>query len=271
MIDYNFFKINSYHSEQLWFQALAELLLNQSLLIINQHPHTLLEIEFYLNNQQHSDPFAHCHPLQKDCARWYFHRKAESYRGGSFKGLDIAFSDSNDFGGILIRSIGDEKGNIINGCSLIVDYILAKTNYNNLASLDAEIKDIFAEDTPLYLKILEKSNNKTIYTSARVGLTLKRLDKHPTMADYILRSYRFLTDITIKKGKEHIIIALYKQGFDIKAIHALTQVNKKSVVSYIAAFQQGRDLENFESFKGNILKVKDICRLHGLWNKIYKK
>lgn len=55
--NYNMLIQSEYPLELDWFQALAELLLNQTVFMINQQPHYLLEIEFYLHNTKHPDPF----------------------------------------------------------------------------------------------------------------------------------------------------------------------------------------------------------------------
>ncbi|KAJ3343705.1 hypothetical protein HDU93_006617 [Gonapodya sp. JEL0774] len=90
------------------------------------HLFRLAELEFYWNHPtDHPDPFSHKNPDQALPMRWYFHKQGRSFRGGTWKGLDITFggsrcgavdetSDASGvdsavgstwFGGILIRSL----------------------------------------------------------------------------------------------------------------------------------------------------------------------
>ncbi|KAJ3048191.1 hypothetical protein HK097_010798 [Rhizophlyctis rosea] len=115
---------------QTHFQRIADSLLNDFVLSIKTPTeniyYRLVEIEFYLrdNIHNHDDPFAHGQPMQSTCGQWYFHRRGNSYVGGSFKGFDLTFGRTyppnvpspyyNNIsppatalfrGGILIRSI----------------------------------------------------------------------------------------------------------------------------------------------------------------------
>ena len=112
------------------FHRIAESLLNDFVLQIKTASedvyYRLVEIEFYLrdNLYNHEDPFAHGQPQQSTRGQWYFHRRGNSYVGGSFKGFDLTFGRTylpdvpspynNNLpppenalfrGGILIRSI----------------------------------------------------------------------------------------------------------------------------------------------------------------------
>ena len=64
-----------------------------------------MEVEVYYHAADHPDPFAHRDPAQLHVGRWYFHRTGGTYRGGSFKGLDLAFGGSAAHAGVLIRGI----------------------------------------------------------------------------------------------------------------------------------------------------------------------
>lgn len=115
----------------------------------------LTEIEFYLLGKEdiHCDVFAHCDDLQYETSgNWYFHRSGNnsvegykhmtnnekdtkwvcpnpdaSYRGGTFKGLDITFAKAQScFGGILIRSIEELNTNSIHSA---FTYVKKKTFY----------------------------------------------------------------------------------------------------------------------------------------------
>ncbi|RKZ83057.1 MAG: hypothetical protein DRR19_19680 [Candidatus Parabeggiatoa sp. nov. 1] len=249
------------------FPQTAQLLLNSTRFIVLQQSYRLLEIEFYYYSDQHPDPFTHCDPLQKTSDRWYFHRDGGSYRGGSFKGLDISFGPENTFGGILIRTIAADDGTIINGCSLCVDHLLAQTQFQNIAALDEAINErsIWDKSSPLHLEHLsdtEPTPRKLIMTP-RVGLTLKRMSKNCEMPRYIMRPYRFLTEPAIKKGKVYNILALYNQGNSIDDIKKITNSPLHIIKKYVDAFHHGQSLKNFDSYQGKFLTNTELCSLYG--------
>src|SRR5947209_1578323 len=95
------------NSERLleWFDHIAQRLLNGTILMVGGERHRFTEIEFYYHGGKHLDVFTHRDPIQKECGRWYFHRTRGTYRGGSFKGLDLTFGGPDAFGGVLIRGI----------------------------------------------------------------------------------------------------------------------------------------------------------------------
>lgn len=255
-----------------WFQQIADLLLNNTTLNIAGQAHRLLEIEFYYNGPKHPDPFAHGDPIQKTQLRWYFHRDEGSYRGGSFKGLDISFGSTNAFGGILIRTIEKPDGSLVNGCSLCVDHILATTNSQNVAQLDAQLGSANISDSSkaLHLLLDPSVEQRTVLTTARVGLTLKRAYKHKDMPEFIMKPYRFQTrPRDIKKGRIHTVIALHKAGRNLDAIHAESKSPKRSIQGYLENYEAGTQLEKFEPFYGKTLKTADLCQLHGLWHKSF--
>jgi len=93
------------------FARISNRLLNEVALVINGQPHRLAEIAYYYEGGNHHDTFTHCDPLQQTTANWYFHKSGATYKGGSYKGLDITFGGQvgadgkRAFGGILIRAI----------------------------------------------------------------------------------------------------------------------------------------------------------------------
>merc|ERR1711879_385882 len=111
------------------FKKAAETLLNGATLFISGKKHRFVELEFYYcHPKHHNDIFAHRDEYQKRCGIWYFHRTGKGFKGGSYKGLDIAFGNNDAHGGILIRGIHDlENKKLIDGPSLCVDHILKTT------------------------------------------------------------------------------------------------------------------------------------------------
>ncbi len=79
------------------FSAIAERLLKNYKLQVNESWYRLLDIEFYYYAEGlYEDVYAHKHEAQLEAGKWYFH--------GS--GIDITFGDRRNYGGILIRAIG---------------------------------------------------------------------------------------------------------------------------------------------------------------------
>jgi hypothetical protein len=248
-----------------WFQRIAEVLLRRTVLDVAGEAHELCEIEFYLHGEGHPDPFTHGQALQRSAGRWYFHKSGESYRGGTYKGLDITFGPPDVFGGILLRSLVMPDGQLINGSSLCVEHLLARTGHGDVASLAAAMgeRTVADGDSTLHLRAVPE-RAQTIYYTARVGLTLKRVAEHPEMPDYILRPYRALTQPRrIEKGRVQLILALHQAGESADAIAALTGAPKRTVARYIAAYESGRALGSAESMHGRSFNATDLCLLHG--------
>lgn len=248
-----------------WFRRIADRLLRRTVLDVAGEPHELCEVEFYLHGEQHPDPFTHGQPIQRSSGRWYFHRSGESYRGGTYKGLDVTFGPPDAFGGILIRSLLTPEGALINGSSLCVEHLLAHTGQADVASLATAVadRDVDASDSPLRLRSVGE-RALTVYYTARVGLTLKRVATYPEMLDYILRPYRALTQPRrIAKGRVHLIIALHQAGERAETIEALTGAPRRTVKQYIEAYERGRKLSSTESLHGKSLSATELCLLHG--------
>jgi hypothetical protein len=97
------------------FQRIANCLLNKTVLALRRAGDKegalvyfrICEVEFYLNDYcNHKDTFTHGDPMQKQTAKWYFHRFGSAYKAGTYKGLDLAIGKGDSAaGGILIRSL----------------------------------------------------------------------------------------------------------------------------------------------------------------------
>jgi hypothetical protein len=249
-----------------WFSAIATHLLNGVRLMVGTAAHRLTELEFYYHTEGHLDPFAHRDPIQRDCGRWYFHRSHGVYRNGSFKGLDVTFGGVDSFAGILIRSLETPEGKLVDGPSLCVDYLLAKTGFASVASLDQAITGRLAWDTtsPLALEWLSPSVERPTYRSARVGLSLRRAASYPDMIRFLVRPYRYLTEPRrIRKGKAHLVLTLHAQQIGPEAIHQMTGCPRRTIQAYLADFEEGRSDTDVTRYYGTDLGPRDLCRLHG--------
>lgn len=257
--------------DAVWFSDLAQVLLQQTELVVAGIPHRLLEIEFYFHGREHQDPFAHCDPLQTTTGLWYFHRDGGGYRGGSFKGVDISFGPADVFGGILLRSMQCPDGSVINGCSLLVDSLLQLTGTEQVAALDQQIqqKPVWDSTSPMFLRYREDLAPQEVFATARVGLTLKRAYQFPSMEAYLMRPYRFLTDPTIKKGKVYTILALLQQNVSLPEIQRLTQSPLRIIQQYQEVWEQGKSLEKLSKFRGQSLSSNDLCSIAGAWQRLF--
>lgn len=91
------------------FFLLANLLFNQYEIIKGEKTYGFLEIEFYYYSHNHPDTTTYKRNMPS--GQWHTH----------LSGIDITFESNNEYyGGILIRSIIDNEGNVINGplCTL---------------------------------------------------------------------------------------------------------------------------------------------------------
>lgn len=218
-----------------WFARIAGVLLNASRLVVAGEPHRLTEVELYYHGPDHEDPFAHRDLVQQTAGAWYFHRTGGSYRGGSFKGLDLAFGRRGVFSGVLLRGLEDAAGRFVDGPSLLVDHVLMKTGVASVRELDETIAGRLAWDasSPVHLD-RHPEESRPIYRTARVGLTLKRAvpgDPRPT---FLVKDYRFLTEPRrTKKGKGQIVRGLAAAGVPADRIRELTGSPLASIRRYL--------------------------------------
>jgi hypothetical protein len=252
-----------------WFDRIAARLLNGTRLVVNRQPHRVTEIEFYLHSFDHPDAFSHREPIQHHAGRWYFHRTHGVYRGGSFKGIDVSFGNKSSFGGILFRSIETPDGTLIDGPSLTVDHLMDLTGSQSVGQLDDVIGERLAwdETNPLHLEWFDPPVDRQVYRSARVGLSLKRA-RSPDATRFILLPYRYLTEPRrIAKGKALLVLARHVLGDDVERIAALTGCPRKSIERYAADFEAGKLEADFSSYFGIDLGTRELCRLHGTWQR----
>jgi 3-methyladenine DNA glycosylase Mpg len=263
------------------FRAIAELLLDRTTLYVAGRPHRFTELEMYWNGHAHPDPFTHGQPIQRQIGAWYFHRSGERYRGGTYKGLDITFGSSEAFGGILIRSVERVERvepararaaapALIDGPCLVVDHILELTASRSIDELVGRLGGgpmIAPRDrrSPLHVELDDgPGRGQAIYATPRIGLTLKK-GATEARQRYIARPYRFLTEpARIRKGKPHLVTALYQEGRSPDEIAALTGTRRSVVDGYIAAFEAGRArrTRQIDELRGD-LSPRELCQLLG--------
>lgn len=248
------------------FARIAALLLGEVTLRIAGVAHRIAEIEFYWTSAVHPDPFTHLDPIQRERGRWYFHRQGGTYKGGTYKGLDVAVGAPAIHGGILLRAIeAIEDGARIEGSCAVVDRILALTGEASVAALagafDPAIDPPAGASSPLFLELRRPGEAREVVTSPRVGLTLKR-GADPLRRRYLGRPYRFLIDpASVRKGRQNLVIGLHQAGRAPAAIAALTGVSPRHVERYVAAFEAGR-ADDPATYQRS-LSGDELCRLLG--------
>ncbi len=248
-----------------WIASVAHRLLNNVRLIAGGEPHRLIEVEAYYHSGDHPDPFAHCDPVQLELGRWYFHRTRGVYRSGSFKGLDLSFGDGKAHGGFLFRGLERADGTFIDGPSLLVDHLLTVTGKRDIATLDLGIADRPAWDTtsPLHL-VVGADEGRAVFTSARVGLSLKKQKPTTVNAAYLLKPYRFLSEPSrTAKGKVYLVLALHKQGRSIEEIRDVTGCPPGTIKRYIEDYTLGTKESDLSAYGGLDLGPRELSRLHG--------
>jgi hypothetical protein len=251
-----------------WIAELVGKLLNNTDFVVNGAAGRFAELEAYYHGPGHADLFAHRDPVQLENGRWYFHRTRGEYRGGSFKGLDLAFGDGTAHFGILIRTIVTADNVVIDGPSLTVDYLLAQTKAASVAALDAMIgtRKVWDATAPLFIRESAKPRTAAVFRSSRVGLSLKKAQGKPDAPKFVGRPYRFLTEPrTISKGKPHLILTLHRKGETPEAIAETTGTPKKTVERYIKDFEAGKAVPDFAGYVGKDLGTSDLCKLLGTW------
>lgn len=254
------------------FDALADLVLNRATLRVAGEEHRFTEVEFYFKGRGHVDKFTHGDPMQKKFGHWYFHRTAGEYRGGTYKGLDIAIGFDDAPGGILVRGIErlGSPATLIDGPCMVVDHMLSLTKSASIpelvAQFDLSIDAPAGGASPLCVTLRDAPHGKAVYASPRVGLSLKRANT-PDRHKFIARNYRYLTEPErIKKGKLHVVVALHRQGKSVAEICALTGSKAAHVKGYIDAWEAGRAKSPSE-YNAD-LSTADTCALFGACDKL---
>lgn len=230
------------------FRNVAELLLTRATLVAGTAALRPTEIEFYYYGGHHRDEFAHRDSTQERLAYWYFHRTGTSYRGGTYKGLDLTIGrEGHARGGVLLRAAAPlvpdaPRASRIEGPSRLVDELLRLTQSPTIADLAARF-DLAADPapgSPLHLRLEPQPRPLAVLASARVGLFLKRGDLD-AKARYLARPYRFLVEpALVRKGRLQLVLGLHREGRAPAEVARLTGVRLPQVERLVAAFERGR-------------------------------
>lgn len=254
-----------------WFQQIAAQLLNRTIFRVAGREHRLIEIEFYYHGPTHADPFAHCNPLQVNLGRWYFHKTGNSFRGGSFKGLDLTFGDGTSHGGILFRGLETGDGRVVDGPSLLVDHLLQLTGQDSVATLDSLIHADLAWKSGGLLELAPGTvaSDRRIRTSARVGLSLKKRQPHQNdpAFEFLFRRYRYLSEpIRTAKGRVLLALARLLDGESPAELARELKCPVSTLQRYEQELSAGANEIDPTRYYGRDWTTVDLCRLHGLWS-----
>ena len=175
------------------FAAFAEAVLTRTRLVAGGSRRRPTEVEVYVRADSHPDPYPHAQDLTRTAARWYFHRTGQSYRGGTYKGLDLTCGGGSWHGALLLRAMTDDAGEAVAGPCRLVNRLLELTGFSSVAELDGEIAGRSAFDPTSPLHVVEvPAEARVIERTKRVGLTMKRATPGSRHADYIAKPYRFV-------------------------------------------------------------------------------
>ena len=181
------------------FASLANQLINQYILKVNNTEYRFTELEFYYYEpEKHEDQYVHKNDQQLSSGKWYHH--------GS--GLDITFGNKSKgaFGGILIRGIKDlNNGKYIDGSLNVV----------------TEVFSHFTDVNEIYNKfgLVEKSLplEKPI-RAQRIGLN------EETDPEFYPKPYRFIIEINPNhqfKEKTRVAQQMKEDGYSSEDINKM--------------------------------------------------
>jgi hypothetical protein len=182
------------------FDEIADSLMNNHVLIIGKKRFRIAEIEFYLKSDLHNDQYTHSNDDQMVSNVFYFHKfKTGTYKGGTFKGMDISMGDGDTktFFGILIRSIYHIKSDtLIEGPCKVVDKILELNKSDHLNNFTGgKLLSIYDNEHDFILRKKKDLDQCELYYGPRIGLS----NKYP---DYQKLNYRYtIFPKMIKKQK----------------------------------------------------------------------
>lgn len=242
-----------------WFEAISFELFCCCRLMIKGRIYEIIEVEFYVNENDHPDVFSHSTIDQKQNGFFCFHRTGTAFREGNYKGVDIAIGSPERFGGILIRSLRDEEsGRIIEGPSNVVGEILRLYKVHKVRDLVLQV-DLNIEGQDLCLVEHAGPSMRPLRTP-RVGLTLKKQQQEKIF--FLVRDYRFIKyPEMLKKGRHWIIAALLLRS----SAHGLP---KGLALKYERWLNRGKHHQHFGSIKlGPDSLLSDFVELYGFFNK----
>jgi hypothetical protein len=120
----------------------------------------------------HNDCYTNCNEIKKNTLQWYLHRGSNGgIKNGNRKGIDITIGNGVDvFGGVLIRSLQNEEGNVITGPSLSVDAIMKAMEIQDVQTLENQIGNTPIDKSALRVVTREDQHLNYVYRGPRIRL-----------------------------------------------------------------------------------------------------
>lgn len=179
------------------FNQIANYILNRCVLVCNGHILRICELEFYLKCESHNDPYVHDSPEQRTYGSWYFHKHhTGTYKGGTFKGLDITFGSSAMAFSILIRSIYCPGDSIVEGPCKTVNKLLQLLEVKSIIDF-TQGKLLSINHNKLKLVEASIPASDAIVKGPRIGLSNKNVE-------YQNKEYRFAISRSVKKNAKSL-------------------------------------------------------------------
>jgi|SaaInlStandDraft_5_1057022.scaffolds.fasta_scaffold18447_2 3-methyladenine DNA glycosylase Mpg len=231
------------HEEK--FMMFASHLLKQFKIKIGDTTCSIEEVEVYYHSQDHKDKYTHRSSNQLKNATWYFHQFPNgSYKGGTFKGLDITFGNEKDIhAGMLIRSIMNVDTNeFFMGPCNSVNYIIKQSGTDSIIDLVGSMQNlnVLNDKNAFHLELSDTVDNEQIFTGPRVGLSHK-------FPEYLIKGYRYMkTPKKIPKCRTSMVSALYVSGKNANEISSVMNLPLNSVKKSITEFDDAENLDEDE-------------------------
>ncbi|KAJ9472972.1 hypothetical protein DIPPA_18017 [Diplonema papillatum] len=265
----------SYSEQQQRLHGVAATLMNRFVLVVKDTKYRLAELEAYVYHKTHPDVYVHKDPDQLVAGSWYFHRAKGSYKGGTYKGMDLGAGhkegDDEVYVGFLVRAIQnleDEK-EVIEGPCLVVNRILQLNNAESIMQFTSgkrgdELRVDRTEGLVLRPPSDEEAKKLTVkpaFAAPRVGLTLRESMDRPK---YCARSYRFsIVPARIGKFRAGFLAAAVAAGAPLATVVDEFGFKPKLASSYHAAALEGLKSNNPSKFYDVIVNNTGLCEMVG--------
>ena len=175
-------------------------MLNYLCLEVGTQRYAITEIEFYLCDAQHPDPYVHQHEHQLTWGQWYFNGM----------GLDLSFGNKKRHAGILIHDIKNMRTDTYT--SVVTKVLQELTKKAGSAFNNSGINIV--DKTEAEMAQFKSSPESDMHlVSERIGLT-KKEDKD----DFLNRKYRYIGHVVVEhkfKDKTKVV----RQYLDKQALN----------------------------------------------------
>lgn len=273
-------QIKSFESRQeyeVFLEEVAFFLLHRFVLVANGVRYRILEVEMYVHDDNcvWKDMFAHNDSLQRQNASFYFHRSGVSFRGGTYKGLDVTFGAPHCAAAALIRTTQrlDGEKKIFCGPCVVVDELLRSLQVSSIAQYVNEhgVESSKKKKNNLHLALSGEDEGghdevKKVYKTPRVGLSLL---KHPHFSEDVFFFYahrlRFLVEPhKVTKHRHLLALVMMEDEIHEDTIEKIVGTKKKNILQWRADYESGQRMCKVESYFGTkVDQVQAYCKMYG--------